>query len=485
MAIALVSPPLTPQRPAAYARISADTEAEGLGVKRQMRDCTELLERKGWPALTSDRMYVDNDISAARKAGKVAYRPEFERLLSDIAAGRVDAVVAWELDRLCRDPLEQEVFFLACERAGVHHVATIAEDVDIATGEGLLNARVKGAFAAEEVRRMAKKVKRKKLEIAEDGREHGGGPRRFGYEYDPATKVTTVVETEAAMLRDAADRILAGESTHAICREWNALGFTTVQGKQWRSTTLLDLLRSPRVAGLRQHQGAVIGDAVWQPILERGTWEQVGAVLAARGRKNTGRPASHLLSGGLLRCALCGTSMSSTSISGKTRYRCAPGPGLSGCGGITILAEPIEEHLVEAVLARLEAIRQLPAARRRKAQADPADADAEDAARDLASAEARQRELAEMWGAGEITRAEWVTARSRVEDAIAEARRRLIPPPPRPTDGIDDVRASWDDLGFERQRAILREYLDHVVVSPAQRGLRTFDPDRLEPVWRV
>jgi hypothetical protein len=38
-------------------------------------------------------------------------------------------------------------------------------------------------------------------------------------------------------------------------------------------------LTSPRIAGLRSHQGEVVGPAVWAPILDETTWKRVRAIL--------------------------------------------------------------------------------------------------------------------------------------------------------------------------------------------------------------
>lgn len=57
---------------ALYARISDDSAGTRLGVKRQIQDCRQLAELRGWEI---GGEYVDNDISAY--AARVV-RPEFE-----------------------------------------------------------------------------------------------------------------------------------------------------------------------------------------------------------------------------------------------------------------------------------------------------------------------------------------------------------------------------------------------------------------------
>jgi DNA invertase Pin-like site-specific DNA recombinase len=75
-----------------YLCISSDPKDKRQGVDRQREDTTALCEVKGW---TSVGFYVDNDRSASN--GK--QRPEWDRLLADVKAGKVDAIAAWDQDR--------------------------------------------------------------------------------------------------------------------------------------------------------------------------------------------------------------------------------------------------------------------------------------------------------------------------------------------------------------------------------------------------
>lgn len=98
-----------PVAAALYCRISRDAERRGLGVARQEQDLVALAERKGWDV---QDVYVDNDISAARKAGVTAQRPRYGAMLDAIRDGRVQAVAVWDQDRLVRDPMELEQFLV-------------------------------------------------------------------------------------------------------------------------------------------------------------------------------------------------------------------------------------------------------------------------------------------------------------------------------------------------------------------------------------
>src|SRR5215211_6943067 len=118
---------------AIYARISDDREGLRLGVSRQLQDCRALADRLGWAVAEE---YVDNDLSAYKRVR----RPEYRRMLDDIASGAVTGVVVYDTDRLHRQPRELEEFFDVCEHAGLSNLATAGGDLDLASTDGKLLA---------------------------------------------------------------------------------------------------------------------------------------------------------------------------------------------------------------------------------------------------------------------------------------------------------------------------------------------------------
>ncbi len=85
-----------------YARISSDREGDNLAISRQLADCEQLAARRGWKVV---ERYVDSDISAY--SGR--RRPEYQRMLEDVDAGVVEAVVVYHADRLHRHPRERRI----------------------------------------------------------------------------------------------------------------------------------------------------------------------------------------------------------------------------------------------------------------------------------------------------------------------------------------------------------------------------------------
>jgi site-specific DNA recombinase len=323
----------SPVRAAAiYARISSDQDGTTLGVQRQLEDCRRLAADLGWPV--GDE-YVDNDLSAY--SGK--RRPEYERMLSDLADGSRDAVLIYHVDRLTRRPIELEQFLDVLTAAKVRHVRFVAGgDLDVGNGDGLMVLRMLLAVAANESATKSRRVKRKMLQNAEAGLPHGGPQRPFGYHDDKLT----VRDDEAQVVCALAQRFLAGESLRSLATWLDEQSIATVSGKPWRTSTLRALLASGRIAGLRDHQGQVIGKAVWEPIINEQTRARILARMAEQKASGRRSPRRYLLSG-LLRCHRCGNTLYSAAREEVRRYVCASGPAHGGCGGTFVVAGPVEE----------------------------------------------------------------------------------------------------------------------------------------------
>src|SRR5437899_1663668 len=227
---------VTAVRAGVYARISSDREGDGLGVARQIEDCERLAERKGWRVV---ERYVDDDVSAW--SGK--RRPEYARSLADLEAGSINGLLVYDLDRLHRQPSELESFIDLCQRLRLTNVASVSGDIDLTTADGQFQARILGAVAKKESDDKSRRIRRKHLEIASEGRVSGGGSRPYGYEADKVT----IRPAEAAVVADCAKRLLAGEPVRSIAQDLNDRGVPSASGRQWSPQSLRRMLASPRI----------------------------------------------------------------------------------------------------------------------------------------------------------------------------------------------------------------------------------------------
>ncbi|OBH16634.1 serine recombinase [Mycolicibacter sinensis] len=447
-------------------------------MARQLEDCRRLAADRDWPV--GDE-YVDNDVSAF--SGK--RRRDYERMLADLQSGARDAVIVYNLDRLHRQPAELEDFVALCERVGVSQVATVTADIDLGNDDGLFMARIFAAFAAKESGRKSARIRRKMLQNAEAGLPHGS-VRPFGYEADKIT----VRESEAVVVREMADRYLAGQSLRSLTLWLNDSGIAPAVAKSWQTSAVRQILCSGRIAGLREHRGEVIGPAKWPPIITPAERDRVLARMASRSVTKTRAARTYLLSG-LLRCGRCGNRLYSQARHSNPdnrvrRYVCLKGPDHGGCGRLTVVAAPVEDLLTDAVLARLDS----PHLAKVLAGKSSPDRDVAALAAQVETDQARLDELATLYADGAVTAREWIAARDPITSRIQHARRDIATATD--TTAVYELagtggalREQWSDLDLGRQQAIVKSILDHAVIAPGTPGVRSLDINRVQPHWRI
>lgn len=444
-----------------YCRISKDRSGLGLGVERQQEDCAALCERRGW---TVAGVYVDNDVSAS--TGK--RRPAYQRMLADLEAGSLEAVVVWALDRLHRRPVELEYFLDLVDRRAVM-LASVGGNVDLSSYSGRLHARIMGAVARAEVDAKSERTKRAALQAARQGRWRGGS-RMFGYGPDGVS----VVPEEAAELRRLASAVLAGESLHALARDLRARGARTAAGGEWTYQTLRELLRRPRLAGLSVYRGEVVGPGNWPAILPEDTHRAVRALLDDPARRKVTSNGPRWLLSGLAVCGVCRQPVHTSGARGRIVYRCV--------GHVARSTEPLDRFVSDLVVARLS---QPDAAELLVAKSPDDTAGLHERATAL---RVQLDEVAGLFADGKVTAAQLATASDRLRAHLADVERHLAEASREPAVAElvrGDARRVWDRLSLVRRRAVVAALLTVVVVPHASRGGTRFRPEAIGITWRA
>jgi hypothetical protein len=152
-----------------------------------------------------------------------------------------------------------------------------------------------------------------------------------------------------------------------------------------------------------------------------------------------------------------------------------------------VVAEPVEEAVVDAVLTALSK-----ATLRTRGSLEERDQRLVDAEREMEEIRVQRDEYARDAADGRITRAEWMIVRER----LAERQRRaevILGGIQRPRSAVldsvpsgrDQLESWWAEASFAKQREVLRVLIERVVVKPASHHGNSFDPTRLSPpVWR-
>lgn len=452
---------------AIYARISKD-DGSGLGVARQIKDCTAEAERRGWAVRG---VYVDNDVSAASQAP----RPEWERLVADVEAQRVNAIVVWSAERLTRKPREAEDVIEWVERYGLL-LANIGGDVDLSTPDGRMMYRIRGAISRHESEQSSRRIQRKFLERAEQGKPHG----MVAYGYTRVNGSDQLDPEQAGVIREAAKKLLSGESMRSVATAFNREGLSSPRGGRWESATLRQVMLRDRNAGLRRHQGSVIGRGDWEPIYDHATHERVVALLTDPARRtNAGAKISHLLTG-IARCGLCGGAMRVIpEVVLKTGKRYAKRYGCRRCFKVSRKVEDVDAVVEAVVLARLAK----PDAASALASGDPEAAQMLHG--QIEAADARLALAADAFADGELTGEQLRRISAKLRPQIERWRAALAacaPTPGLPELAGEDAAARWAHASIEVKRAVV-DALVAVTLAPQGSG-RPFSPETVEIAWR-
>ncbi len=433
-----------------YVRLSLDIEGLGLGVARQKEDCTAKATALGWQVVD---VYSDNDVSAS----KAQVRPEYERLLSDLESGRINAVVVYDLDRLTRKPAELEAFIGLTDRLGVA-LANVAGDVDLTTAAGRMVARIKGAVARQEAERIGERVKRQKQQRLAAGRPPGGRYRTFGY-----TRDWQIICEEAAIVREVFERVANGESVRAVTRDLEARDVRRVDGGLWQFSATLRMIDSPIYAGFLTYKGERAGRADVEPLVSEVVFD--GAAKARIRKPGAWTQNRTSLLSGIAVCDVCKTPMVANGDHGYICNRNAAG----SCGNVRIqragLDAVINDNIWQVLAHDYKNRDETPKADL-KAQVDALDERIDKTQQALTSGALAYEDGIPMLGDLRAKREALIAS----QDATETFHQHLV---------------DYKNADVSRQAAEVRRHVSAILVRPTpKRGNTKFDPSRFDVVLK-
>lgn len=482
-----------PVRAAIYARLSDDRDADKLGIDNQLGDARALAASRGW--VVADE-YIDRGISASSKTAK---RSRYDEMVRDFGLGLFDALVVWDLDRLTRQPRQLEDWIDAAEERGLL-VVTANGEADLSTDAGRLFARIKVSVGKAEAEATSRRIKRNIAARQAAGRWHGGSVP-FGYrtrvnlseDGRPLGTVLEVEPAEAAMLKEAAKRLLAGDTMYSIVSDWNQDGRSTDRvaeqtvhgktmrkGRHWRQTTLRSMLTNRVLLG--EVKGGD-GTAVWPPVFDRETFDAVSEMFTEPSRRTPNpegvKSTKYTMAGGLTVCGRCGKRLVTQRHRGRARLVCSKAAnGMDACGRIMIDHDRLEEYTRAWLMAKLEADPDW--VKGRSAPAVAADKKALAALHDRRADLQRQEErIATEYVTGRIKSSILDKESARVASELEVVERELAA-----MYGATRQHAAksepirWDKWSPARRRAFISTFIDHVRVNPYPEKTATGIPPR-------
>lgn len=315
------------QKVAAYARVSIGTDRLAHSLSAQVSYYSSLIQ--GSPEWEYVGMYADFGISGTGTAG----RGEFNRLIADCEAGRIDIVLTKSISRFARNTVDLLSTVRHLKEIGVEvrfekeHIHSFSED-------GELMLTLLASFAQEESRSISENCKwgiRKRFQSGEIGTAN---KHLLGYRYDEEQKKYVIIPKEAETVRWMFQMYVEGVSFRLIAESLNRAGIRTVPGNEFQESSVRQMIFNEVYAGDIRRQKCFMEDPIrknkvknegqipqyymedcHEAIIDRGTWAKVQMEMERRAAMvNPAYPFT-----GKIKCGVCGRSYTrrSATVKGK------------------------------------------------------------------------------------------------------------------------------------------------------------------------
>ena len=324
----ITSPLLT----ALYCRLSLEDgkDNESMSISNQKLLLKDYAEKNG---MFNCEFYVDDGFT-----GRNFNRPAFQRMISDIEAGRISCVITKDLSRLGRNYIESgscmEVFF---PKHNVRYIA-ITDNYDSLNKQEMDIAPFKNILNDMYSRDISKKVLAGRMTRSRQGKFCGGQPP-LGLMRDPDDNGHLIIDPETApIIRRIFDLALDGFGNMKICKVLmeERIPITRMQTGTdcdvnyyaWSGSRISSILRNPFYKGahvvckthqkgirsntyniIPREQREVIEDC-HEAIIPKAEWEKVQQLIDRRPPIMKGNSCPYYnIFHGIVYCATCGKSM--------------------------------------------------------------------------------------------------------------------------------------------------------------------------------
>lgn len=323
----MVNDKLSTNKSALYVRVSTQWQVDKDSLPLQREDLINYSKY----ALNIDKYEVFED---AGYSAKNTDRPAFKQMMARLRTGEFTHLLVWKIDRISRNLLDFAEMYAEIKKLGITFVSKNEQfDTSSAMGEAMLKIIL--VFAELERNMTSERVSAVMLSRANNG-DWNGGRIPFGYSYDKDTKIFSINEQEANVVRMIYDAYEEHHSLLSVARKINAKGFRQRSGNPWNPSTVSIILKSPFYTGVYRynyHDTKITGNTSNQHLKNPDDWivvnnhhpaiieadrqEQILNILQNNRRSNKDsshtyeRKNTHIFAG-ILYCGYCNKQMQST-----------------------------------------------------------------------------------------------------------------------------------------------------------------------------
>lgn len=342
-------------RTALYIRVSSDEQVEGYSLDAQLRACRAYADMRGWTVVDT---YADEGLSAFKD--RIEDRPQLDRLITDIRAGRITAVIVHKLDRFFRRAHLLLQTVEEFERRGVTFVS-VNEQIDFSTPIGRVMLANLAAFAEYYSRNLGEETRKGHREKARQGKIVGPVP--VGYRKDDQGILVPSDDAEVVVL--IFQLYATGQYSYGdIADELNWRGHRLPSVKYTTSFpyskgSIREILRNPVYRGVVRCTGQEY-PGLHQPLIDEASWravQQIREPRAGKGGRVSVRPKDERagLLTEIVACAHCGHPMVYQPGDGNERtrhyYHCSRRINWRDCTARMVWIDAVDAQMLQVVKA--------------------------------------------------------------------------------------------------------------------------------------
>ncbi|MFI7191407.1 recombinase family protein [Nocardia nova] len=285
-----------------YARVSNDDGKTGRSCREQIDACTSDCGYEGWQI---GEVLEDNDRGASRHSKRE--RVNYQRLPDVLRAG--DVLVVWEPSRITRNMVEFAEFCDMCADRGVvlYYDGRLWDLNDDDDRNRVWQDILDGAKQAGKTR---KRVLRAMAANVEGGKPHGKrapgyrivrdeSGRSIGREVEPGQQKVLQMAARAVLEQGAS--VSLRQLSRELAADWAAAGGV---GK-FDGRDIRRFLTSPTTFGYRVHDGKIVGQGTWEPVLDPDIYQQLCAILLDPNRLSHRGSEPRWLLSYIAQCGVC------------------------------------------------------------------------------------------------------------------------------------------------------------------------------------
>ena len=348
--------PVKKIRVAAYCRVSTELERQQSSLETQMKVFNQRIrEHPGW--MLAD-IYADEGLSGTNAAKRV----EFQRMIADAEAGKIDYIITKSISRFARNTLDCIQTVRKLQSFGCQ-LYFEKENIDTGTAMSEMLLTVLAAFAQEESRSISENLKwgiRKRY-------EKGEVRWQDVYGYRKGENGEWVVEpNEAEVVRQIFDLYEKGMTIQQIVRKLEADGVPSPRGVKWSNGSIAQIQGNVKYIGDLICQEYITTDHITHkaikndatevpsyyvrdhhvPLVTRQTFERVKRIKEMRNQRLDGDQYPYGYAN--LRCPLCGKTLRQIQTRTHTDRLCWACFGDDGCRGYALKTSVLNKAVLKA-----------------------------------------------------------------------------------------------------------------------------------------